>query len=134
MKFNADVNQTTIDVAMMQRCIELSETATRKGEFPFACVICEGGTIVAETTNRVAQNRDVTPCRIVGGFRGATDPRSQGSFPVHPLFKCRALRDVRISYSGNADRACRFCDQVANDGRIFKMERPARCGDRQCHA
>ena len=60
MKFNADVNQTGIDVAMMQRCIELSETATRKGEFPFACVICEGGTIVAETTNRVAQNRDVT--------------------------------------------------------------------------
>ena len=40
---------------------------------------------------------------------------------MHPLFKCRALRDVRISYSGNADRACRFCDQVANDGRIFKM-------------
>jgi len=45
---------------MMQRCIELSKIATRKGEFPFAAVVCEGQNIVAEEINRVAQNGDVT--------------------------------------------------------------------------
>jgi tRNA(adenine34) deaminase len=61
MKRSADhVNQTSIDVAMMQRCIELSKIATRKGEFPFAAVVCEGQNIVAEEINRVAQNGDVT--------------------------------------------------------------------------
>ena len=61
MKRSADhVNQTSIDVAMMQRCIELSKVATRKGEFPFAAVVCEGQNIVAEEINRVAQNGDVT--------------------------------------------------------------------------
>jgi len=61
MKRSADhVNQTSIDVAMMHRCIELSKIATRKGEFPFAAVICEGQNIVAEEINRVAQNGDVT--------------------------------------------------------------------------
>jgi tRNA(adenine34) deaminase len=61
MKRSADhENQTSIDVAMMQRCIELSKIATRKGEFPFAAVVCEGQNIVAEEINRVAQNGDVT--------------------------------------------------------------------------
>jgi tRNA(adenine34) deaminase len=58
---NADpANQNAIDVAMMRRCIELSAAATQYGEFPFASIICEGATIVAEATNRVARSRDVS--------------------------------------------------------------------------
>lgn len=45
---------------MMRRCITLSAAATRKGEFPFACVICEGDRVVAESTNLVRKHRDVT--------------------------------------------------------------------------
>jgi tRNA(adenine34) deaminase len=45
---------------MMRRCIELSEIATREGEFPFSAVICQDGEIVAETTNRVRRDADVT--------------------------------------------------------------------------
>jgi tRNA(adenine34) deaminase len=57
----ADRNdQAVIDSAMMQRCIRLSAAATADGEFPFAAVICEGGVVVCETTNRVVQNGDVT--------------------------------------------------------------------------
>ena len=44
----------------MQRCIELSQLATREGEFPFACVIARDGTIVTEATNRVMRDGDVT--------------------------------------------------------------------------
>ena len=54
------VAQAAIDEAMMQRCIELSATATQHGEFPFASLICVGREIVAEATNRVAQDHDVT--------------------------------------------------------------------------
>src|ERR1043166_4651311 len=53
------VTQTT-DAAMMQRCIALAKIGTRRGEFPFACVIAKDGKVVAEATNQVAQDGDVT--------------------------------------------------------------------------
>lgn len=48
------------DLAMLGRCIELSRYATTQGENPFACVICDGPEIVAETTTRAARDGDVT--------------------------------------------------------------------------
>jgi tRNA(adenine34) deaminase len=57
------MNQATteaVDAAMMARCIELSKTAGKDGEFPFACVIAREGKVVVETTNRVARDADVT--------------------------------------------------------------------------
>src|SRR6266576_2368287 len=38
----------------------LSPAATRQGEFPFACVIARNGQVIAEATNRVARDRDIT--------------------------------------------------------------------------
>jgi tRNA(adenine34) deaminase len=55
-----EINQTAIDLAMMERCIALSATAIRNGEFPFASLICKGAEIVVEVTNQVARNSDVT--------------------------------------------------------------------------
>jgi tRNA(adenine34) deaminase len=49
-----------IDLAMMRRCVELSTLAVKRKELPFACVICRGDEIVAEATNRVVQDADVT--------------------------------------------------------------------------
>jgi tRNA(adenine34) deaminase len=50
-----------LDIRMMRRCIELSRSATAQGEFPFAALICSmDGTIVAEATNRVVRDQDVT--------------------------------------------------------------------------
>lgn len=54
------LTQTAIDETMMRRCIELSAVATTCGEFPFSSLICAGSEIIAEATNRVAQDRDVT--------------------------------------------------------------------------
>ncbi len=54
------MNQPAIDRTMMRRCIALSATAAERGEFPFACVICEGDRIVAEAINFVRRERDVT--------------------------------------------------------------------------
>jgi tRNA(adenine34) deaminase len=49
-----------LDRTMMQRCIDLSVLAVEQRELPFACVICRDGEIVAETTNRVVRDGDVT--------------------------------------------------------------------------
>jgi len=49
-----------IDLKMMARCIELSKTAGKEGEFPFACVIARDGEVVVETTNRVKRDGDLT--------------------------------------------------------------------------
>jgi tRNA(adenine34) deaminase len=49
-----------IDLSMMRRCVELSAAAVGRKELPFACVICRGGEIVTEATNRVVQDGDVT--------------------------------------------------------------------------
>jgi tRNA(adenine34) deaminase len=49
-----------IDAKMMARCIELARSGTKAGEFPFAAVICRDGVVVAESTNRVKAEGDVT--------------------------------------------------------------------------
>jgi tRNA(adenine34) deaminase len=52
--------QAAIDAAMMAHCVELSASAAKNGEFPFASLICRGSDIVAESTNQVALSADVT--------------------------------------------------------------------------
>jgi tRNA(adenine34) deaminase len=49
-----------IDLKMMERCIALSSSAAAAGELPFAALICRGGEIIAEATNRVVRDADVT--------------------------------------------------------------------------
>jgi tRNA(adenine34) deaminase len=54
------MNQAEIDRKMMQRCIELSASAVDEQELPFACIICRDGEVVAQATNRVVRDGDVT--------------------------------------------------------------------------
>ena len=49
-----------VDHLMMTRCIELSKTSGKSGEYPYAAVISRNGKIVAESMNRVSHERDVT--------------------------------------------------------------------------
>jgi tRNA(adenine34) deaminase len=55
-----DAAQSAIDAMMMERCVRLSAQATQDGELPFASLICKGNELVAETTNQVVRDRDVT--------------------------------------------------------------------------
>jgi tRNA(adenine34) deaminase len=54
------MDRSAIDLTMMRRCIELSAEAVQRRELPFSCVICRDGEVVAEATNRVVQDGDVT--------------------------------------------------------------------------
>jgi tRNA(adenine34) deaminase len=49
-----------LDLQMMQRCIELSRMAGKAGELPFAAVVCRDGAVIAEATNQVSRDGDVT--------------------------------------------------------------------------
>lgn len=53
-------DSSALDAEMMQRCIRLSASRLSQGEFPFAALICEGGRVIVEATNQVAQDSDVT--------------------------------------------------------------------------
>jgi tRNA(adenine34) deaminase len=45
---------------MMARCIALARASIGQGELPFAALVCKNGVVVAEATNRVAREGDVT--------------------------------------------------------------------------
>src|ERR1700757_4591361 len=48
------------DFQMMERCLELAQRGADKGELPFGAVIVSRGQVVAEATNCVSSERDVT--------------------------------------------------------------------------
>ncbi len=52
--------QQLLDEKLMARCIELSRLASEAGEIPFAALVSKGDEIVAEATNRVVRDADVT--------------------------------------------------------------------------
>ena len=58
---------------MMARCIELSRTAVSKGELPFASVICKDGNVVAEATNQLSRDHDVTRHRLANRSSAGSD-------------------------------------------------------------
>jgi len=48
------------DENLMRHCFALAARSAKQGEYPYAAVIARNGIIVAETTNKVAHDRDVT--------------------------------------------------------------------------
>ena len=49
-----------IDERMMRHCFALGTKSAEQGEYPYGAVIVRNGEVVAETTNRVARDHDVT--------------------------------------------------------------------------
>jgi tRNA(adenine34) deaminase len=48
------------DLQMMARCLEVARLGAKKGELPFGALIVSRGQVIAETTNRVSSDNDVT--------------------------------------------------------------------------
>ncbi|MGZ5096315.1 MAG: nucleoside deaminase [Burkholderiales bacterium] len=49
-----------LDCEMMTRCIALAVQSGKDGEYPYGAIVCREGKVIAESTNRVAHERDVT--------------------------------------------------------------------------
>jgi len=54
------VATSALDARMMARCIALAKASGALGEYPYGAVVCRNGEIIAESTNRVVQDGDVT--------------------------------------------------------------------------
>ena len=48
------------DLEMMERCLEVARLGAKKGELPFGALIVSRGQVIAEATNRVSSESDVT--------------------------------------------------------------------------
>jgi len=55
-----DADQSAVDAAMMARCIRLAKESAGRGELPYAALVCKGSDVIAESSNHVMQDSDVT--------------------------------------------------------------------------
>jgi tRNA(adenine34) deaminase len=115
------MDQSEVDSSMMQRCIALSAAATKRGELPFACVICDGDRVIAESTNMVRAHGDVTrhaelvaiseAQRALGRKRLAgftlysnVEPCPMCSFPIRETRISRVVYAIRSPKMGGTSR------------------------------
>ena len=100
-----DTDQHAIDAAMIERCIRLSGIAAERGELPFAAIVAKGGEVVAETSNQVVQDDDVTHHAELVAISKAQKILGRGQLEdctlyttVEPCAMCSfAVRETRIS-------------------------------------
>jgi tRNA(adenine34) deaminase len=98
-------DHSELDRAMMERCIALSAKAAELGELPFAAVIAESERVIAETTNRVNQNSDITQHAELLAISEAQKARGRKNLSgctlysnVEPCVMCAfPMREARIS-------------------------------------
>ncbi len=93
------------DERMMRRCFALAIKSAEQGEYPYSAVIVRNGEVVAETTNRVARDHDVTRHAEVVAISEAQKTIGSTSLDdctiyanVEPCaFCCYAIRESRIA-------------------------------------
>jgi len=98
-------DQSAVDAEMIARCIHLSKAATARGELPFAALVCKGGKVIAESSNCVVQDGDVTRHAEVVALSEAQKILGRGQLDdctlystVEPCAMCSfACRESRIS-------------------------------------
>jgi len=95
------------DPEMMRRAIALAVRSGEEGEYPYGVVICRNGEVVAESINRVAQERDVTRHAEVVAISAAQ--KALGSV---------SLDDCAIYVSAEP---CAYCCYAIRESRIGRV-------------
>jgi tRNA(adenine34) deaminase len=95
------------DRAMMTRCIALSVQSGEQGEYPYGVVIQRAGEVVAESTNRVAHERDVTRHAEVAAISQA-----------QKALDATSLDDCTIYVSAEP---CAYCSYAIRESRIGRV-------------
>jgi len=101
----AKTDQSAIDAAMMARCIHLSKEAAGHGELPFAAIVCRGAEVIAESSNHVVKDGDITRHAEIVALAEAQKILGRGQLnrctlytTVEPCAMCSfASREARIS-------------------------------------
>jgi tRNA(adenine34) deaminase len=102
-----DTTERTFDESMMRRCFELAMKSAKQGEYPYGAVIVHKGKIVAESTNRVAHDRDVTRHAEVVAIS-----KAQQTIGSTTLDDCTIYANVE---------PCAFCSYAIRETRIGKV-------------
>ena len=95
------------DERMMRHCFALAAKSAKQGEYPYGAVIVRNGRIVAETTNRVAHERDVTRHAEMVAICEA-----QKTLGTTDLADCTIYANVE---------PCAFCCYAIRESRIAKV-------------
>jgi tRNA(adenine34) deaminase len=110
-----------LDEKLMGRCIELSRMAADAGEIPFAALVSRGDEIVAEATNRVVRDSDITRHAELLAISAAqkalgrrilndctiyanVEPCPMCSFPIREAQFTRVIFAMRSPYMGGMSR------------------------------
>ncbi len=101
----ADLQAT--DERMMRRCFALATQSAKQGEYPYGSVITCDGAVVAETTNRVAHDRDVTRHAEVVAITAAQKARGSTN-----LDGCTLYTNME---------PCAFCSYAIREARIARV-------------
>jgi tRNA(adenine34) deaminase len=95
------------DLFMMHRCIDLSRTAVREGEYPFATIIALDGKVVAEAINHAVRDGDVSRHAEVIALSQAQKTLGRN-----------ALRGATLYTNVEPCAMCAFCVREAQIGRV----------------
>lgn len=96
-----------IDERMMRRCFTLAMKSAEQGEYPYGAVIVRNGEVVAESTNCVARDRDVTRHAEVVAISEA-----QKTFGSTNLDDCTIYANVE---------PCALCSYAIRESRIARV-------------
>lgn len=111
------------DLKMMERCIELSKTASANRESPFASLVCRGKVVVSEAMNAVDRNADVTrhaelmavseAQRVLGRndlsdctIYSNVEPCAMCSFPIRETRISKVVFAIRSPVMGGFSKFC----------------------------
>src|SRR6266567_1856203 len=106
------------DLRMMERCLELARQGVKQGELPFGAVIASRGQVIAEATNRVSSESDVTRHAELVALSEA-----------QKVLKRKRLQDCTLYSIVEPCPMCSFCSREARIGRVvFALSSPVMGG------
>ena len=106
------------DLQMMERCLEVSRLGGKKGELPFGAVVVSRGQVIAEATNRVSSESDMTRHAEVVALSEA-----------QKVLKRKRLQDCTLYSIVEPCPMCSFFSREARIGRVaFALSSPVMGG------
>jgi tRNA(adenine34) deaminase len=95
------------DLSMMRRCIDLSKSIAKHGEFPFSAVIYKGEKVIAEAGNHVFRDRDTSRhAELLAVSRAQATESAEAPLP------CRLLREAASTLLRKPLSGCTICSNV----------------------
>ncbi|WP_370148825.1 nucleoside deaminase [Bradyrhizobium japonicum] len=112
------------DLRMIERCLELARQGVKQGELPFGAVIAYRGQVIAEATNHVSSECDVTRHAELVALSEAQKTLRQKRLPDCTLYSIvEPCPMCSFPAREGADWSRGVRHFISDHGRIFEMGR-----------